>query len=157
MSAFAMAGSWGERHRKPTLEDRLVARMLGRSLDRELAAGASAHLSEAHEARAQQLVSVRTRRAVANHLDRLIERAERPPARFQILAGPCREQARQAYDMIRATAVLLRSEEPLEARGIARLKTLLSDPMGPCYAPVSAVALTVALYDIAGSLTSRRP
>jgi hypothetical protein len=157
MSAFAMTGSWGERRRKPTLEDRVVARMLGRSLDRELAAGASAQLSGAHEARAQQLISVRTRRAVANHLDRLIERAESPPARFQIVAGPCCEQVRQAPEMIRATAVLLRSEEPVEARGVARLKTLLSDPMGPCYTPGPAGTFTVALRDIAGSLTSRRP
>jgi len=152
-----MAASWGERRRKPTLEDRFVARMLGRWLDRELAAGASALLSGAHEARERQLISVRTRRAVANDLDRLIERAESPPARFRIVAGPCREQVRQAYDVIRATSVLLRSEETLEARGVARLKTLLSDPMGLCYTPGSAGALTVALHDIAGSLTSRRP
>jgi len=42
-------------HRKPTLEDRLIARMLARWLDEELARGMGASLSEAHAARAEQL------------------------------------------------------------------------------------------------------
>jgi hypothetical protein len=152
MSAFAVASSWDDRRRRPTLEDRVVARMLGRSLDRELAAGVSARASGAHEARAKQLTSVRARRAVASRLDRLIEHAEDPPARFRIASCPCGDQVEQAQDMIRATADRLRSAEPLEAPGIARLKTLLSDSAGPCYAPVPAGALTIALHDIAKSL-----
>jgi hypothetical protein len=54
--------------------------------------------------------------------------------------------------MIRAIADRLRSAEPLDARGVARLKCLLSDPTGPCYAPSRTDALRVALHDTAKSL-----
>ena len=147
MSAFALRSSSGYRRRRPTLEDRMIARMLARSLDRELAAGAPAHLSGAHAARSGQLTTDRTRRAVANGLDRLIEQPEAPPSRFQITAVPCREQVRQAAETIRAIAARLRSAEPLNAQGIARLRTFLSDSTGPFYTPVQADALTVALHE----------
>lgn len=135
MSAFALRSSSGYRRRKPTLEDRVIARVLARSLDRELAAGVSARVSGAHAARTGQLTSDRTRRALANRLDRLIERADAPSSRFQITAAPCRKQVRQAADMMRAIAARLRSAEPVGAQGIASLRTLLSDPTGPLYAP----------------------
>jgi hypothetical protein len=147
VSAFVLRSSSGYRRRGPTLEDRVIARMLARSLDRELAAGAPAHLSGAHAARSGQLTTDRTRRAVANGLDRLIEQAEAPPSRFQITAVPCREQVRQATDMMRAIAARLRSTEPLDVRGIARLRTFLSDPTGPFYTPVQADGLTVSLHE----------
>ncbi len=66
------------RPRKPTPEDRLIARMLAPWLDGELAERGGRGLSKAHAARAQQLTSDRTRRSVALALDRLIERAENP-------------------------------------------------------------------------------
>lgn len=148
MSAFALVSSSGSGRPQPTLEDHLIARMLGRSLDRELAAGVTPQVSSAHAARAAQLTRERTRCAVAHSLGRLIEQVEAPTARIRITAIPCREQVREAKPMIRAVAARLRSAEPLDARGVARLKTLLSDPTGPCYAPGSADALTVALHDI---------
>jgi len=52
----------GRRHRKPTLEDRLIARMLAPWLDEELARGMGASLSGAHAARARQLIGERSRR-----------------------------------------------------------------------------------------------
>src|SRR6202008_2253547 len=91
--------------RKATLEDRLIARMLAPWLDRELADCALANrglanrrgLSEAHAARAEQLMSEHTRTSLARTLDRLVEGAEsaRPPSR---LAGipPCRDQVQEA-------------------------------------------------------------
>ena len=147
MSAFALRSSSRYRRRRPTLEDRVIARMLARSLDRELAAGAPAHLSGAHAARLGQLTTDRTRRAVANGLDRLVERADAPSSRFQRTGAPCREQVREATETMRAIAARLRSAEPLEARGIARLRTLLSDPTGPFYTPVQADSLAVALHE----------
>jgi hypothetical protein len=108
----------GSRHRaKPTLEDRLIARMLGR------------------------------------WLDRLIERADRPPSRSPLgPAAPCREQVREALPMIRSTAARLCSREPIDARGIACLKVLLSDLDGPCYVPGRPATLTDALQEISDSL-----
>ena len=154
MSAVASASHWGNRRRKPTLEDRVIARMLARSLDRELAAGVSAWVSGAHAARSGQLTTDRARHAVANDLDRLIERAAAPASRLQITAVPCRDQVRQATDMMRAIAARLRSAEPLDPRGIACLRTLLSDPAGPFRTPGRAGALTVALRDVSTLLES---
>ena len=154
MSAVASASHWGNRRRKPTLEDRVIARMLARSLDRELAAGVSAWVSGAHAARSGQLTTDRARHAVANDLDRLIERAAAPASRLQITALPCRDQVRQATDIMRAIAARLRSAEPLDPRGIACLRTLLSDPAGPLHAPGRAGALTIALRDISTLLES---
>ena len=138
MSAFAVASPSRSRLGTPTLEDRLIARMLGRSLDRELAAGARAQLSGAHAARAAQLTGVRSRRAVAESLDRLIDRAEAPASRFQITTAPCRQQVCQAKETIRAIAARLRSAEPIDPGSVARLKVLIADPAGPCYAPSRA-------------------
>jgi hypothetical protein len=148
VSAFAAASPPGFGRRKTTLEDHLIARMLGRSLDRELAAGVSLRVSTAHAARAKQLTTDRTRRAVANRLERLVERAKGPVSRFQLTSVPSRDQVHEANCVIRAIAARLRSAEPLEARGIACLKTLLSDPAGPCYAPSRPRELTVTLHDI---------
>jgi hypothetical protein len=71
-------------------------------------------------------------------------------------AAPCREQVQQAKATIRTIAARLRSAEPVEARGVAGLKRLLSDPTGPCYRPSSVGELTVALQDVAKSLDGDR-
>jgi hypothetical protein len=102
------------RPRKPTLEDRVIARLLAPWLDRELADLALADrtgLSEAHAARARQLTSEHTRTSVAQMPDRLVERAEnrKPPSPF---AGspPRRDQVRDA-------APLITVREPSDERG----------------------------------------
>jgi hypothetical protein len=137
------------RHRKPTLEDRLIARALAPWLDDELARGMQASLSEAHTARAEQLAGERARRAVVRRLDRLVARAQhqRPPSRM-VPVSPCREQVCDAMPLILAIRSRLVSGEPLAAQGIARLKTLLSDRRGPCYVPSVPDSLTVALQEI---------
>src|SRR5690348_15414632 len=115
--------------RKPTLEDRLIARMLARWLDAELARGVGASFSEANAARAQQLIADRKRRALALRLDRLVDRAENPRPAFLIAArAPCREQVRDAMPLILALRSRLLSSEPLAVQGIASLKTLLNNP-----------------------------
>ena len=144
------------RGRKPTLEDRLIARILAHWLDQELAGGAQASLSAAHAARIGQLSQDRTRRAVTRSLERLIDRAEIQRPRFRITAvPPCRDQVRDATALIMSITSRLRSEEPLDAQGIARLKTLLRDPTGPCYAPSRTDALTVALQAVSEAFDAR--
>ena len=138
---------------KPTLEDRLIARMLGRWLDAELARGLGASFSEANAARAQQLTTERTRKAVARTLDKLVDRAENPPPSFLIAQrAPCREQVRNAMPLILTFRSRLLSGDPLEPEEIARLKVLLADHRGPCYVPSEPDALMAALQDIARSL-----
>jgi hypothetical protein len=119
-------------------------------LDRQLAARSVPWRSPAHAARALQLTGDRSRGALARWLERLVEHAERPPARFTISAvvPPCREQVHAALPVILATASRLRSRAPVDARGVARLRALLSDGAGPCYSRADPVALTVALETI---------
>ena len=139
--------------RKPTLEDRLTARMLARWLDAELARGVGASFSEANAARAQQLTSERTRRALALRLYRLVDRAQNP-GRASLIAGrsPCRDQVDDAMPLILTIRSRLLSGEPLAVQGIARLKTLLGNYYGPCYVQGPGDALTAALREISALL-----
>jgi hypothetical protein len=75
-------------------------------LDRQLAAGSVPWRSPAHAARTLQPTGDRSRGALARWLERLVEHAERSPARFIISAvvPPCREQVHAALPVILATA-----------------------------------------------------
>jgi hypothetical protein len=132
----------------PTLEDRLIARMLAPWLDGELARGLGASLSKAHAARAEQLTSEGGRRKLARRLDKLVDRAQNPRPAGPIPVLPlCHEQIRDAMPLILAVRARLLSGWPVTAQGIAYLKILLSDRRGPCYARSQRDALTVALQD----------
>jgi hypothetical protein len=139
--------------RKPTLEDRLIARMLARWLDAELARGVDASFSEANAARAEQLSAERTRTALARRLDRLVDQA-RSSRRASLTVGrrPSRDQVNDAMPLILSVKSRLLSGEPLALQGIARLKTLLSDHYGPCYVEGQRDALTRALQEISAML-----
>jgi hypothetical protein len=138
--------------RPSTLENRAIARILAPWLDRELAGPPAASLTAAHAARVAQLTRERTRRALARSLDRLIERADDRRSRFSNWTiRPCAEQVRDATALIRSTASRLRSDEPLDPLGIARLKTLLRDVDGPCFVRSRPDALTVALQEVSNA------
>ena len=143
------------RRPRPNLEDRLIARLLAPWLDRELARGLGGSLSEVHAARAAQLSGERARRAVARLLDRLVDHAqEARPTR--VFIAPCPDQVRRAMPLIDSIRTRLRSSEPLDARVIAQLRTLLTDRDGPCYAVTEPDALKVALEEISATLTSEQ-
>lgn len=139
--------------RRSSLEDRLIARMLAPWLDGELARGLGTSLSEAHAARAAQLTTKHTRRAVAVSLDRLVDRAENPRRGFLTwVVQPCPEQVLEAVPLIVSIRSRLRSTEPLNAEAVARLKSLLSDRAGPCYVRSDPGALSAALRDVSEAL-----
>jgi hypothetical protein len=139
----------GHRRRTRGLEDRLVARMLAPWLDRELADGAEVPLSNAHAARAEQLISPHTRTAVARSLEKLLERAQTPKRAAPIATIPlCREQVVGAAPLIASTVSRLRSGERVDARAVARLKLLIGDRRGPFYRLTRFDALAVALREI---------
>jgi hypothetical protein len=52
-------------------------------------------------------------------------------------------------------AFRLRVGTPIDARGMARLKLLLSDGVGPCYAPSRPEALLIELQTVARWLDVR--
>jgi len=113
----------------------LVARVISRRIDGELAAGALSWASPVHAARALQLTSRRNRLTLARSLERLLRDARRPrPSYCTAVVAACRPQVREARGTIRELASRLRSDEPLDARGAASLTLLLTDGGGPCYA-----------------------
>jgi hypothetical protein len=79
----------------------------------------------------------------------LREHAEQPPTPFKSASIPtCREQVSNAWPLIGTVAARLRSRSPVDARGIAALRELLSDGGGPCYTRIHPEALTIALKEI---------
>jgi hypothetical protein len=128
---------------------RLLAHLRAPWLDRQLAAGVASWHSPTHAARALQLTSARNRTALARSLERLVEQAEEPPrfARGAVIV-PCRPQVREARPIILTMAFRLRSRSPVAAHGMARLKLLLSDGVGPCYAPSRPDALVIELQTV---------
>jgi hypothetical protein len=113
----------------------LLAHVRALWIDRELAQGVAPWRSPAHAARALQLTTGRRRRGLAAGLERLVEHAEQPASRFRHSGAvpPCREQVREALPVILAITSRLRDGAPLDARGVARLKDVITDGAGPCY------------------------
>jgi len=124
----------------------LGARLHRRSLDRDLACGIAAWRSPAHAAREAQLTDRRHRRRLADALDRLLWAASAPPSMQAWGAiAPCRGSVRATAGQIRWLAARLRSDDPVAAAGVVRLEALLSDGVGPVYAPGQARELDNAL------------
>ena len=136
--AFAGSRTRERRH----LFGRLAARIRGPWLDPQIAAGAPSWRSPSHAARALQVTSDRDRLALGrSSLERLLEDAERTATPFRSAAiRPCREQVREALADIMAISALLRSAQPIDARGVAMLRAVLSDGGGPCYSRPAVLA-----------------
>jgi hypothetical protein len=133
-----------------------MAHLRAASLDRQLAQGVAPWHSSRHAARALQLTSSRARTALARSLERLVEQAEEPPTpRRSAVIEPCRPQVREARPIMLTTALRLRAGAPVDARGMARLKLLLSDGAGPCYAPSRPDALAIELQTVSQWLDVR--
>jgi hypothetical protein len=131
------------------LAARLNARLHAPSLDRELASGIAPWRSPLHAARALALTSDRTRRGLARSLERLVEQAQQPRNQQRgAVVYPCREQVIEAMPALLTIAGRLRSADPVDARGMARLNILISDGSGPCYVRIRRNALTDALQEI---------
>ena len=132
-TGFAIMGSRSPRPRTVWL----LAHLRALWLDRQLAAGVVPWHSKLHAARALQLTSDRSRRALARSLAHLVEHAEMSRIQFRGTAVviPCREQVREARPVILAMVSRLRASAPVDARGMARLRLLLTDGTGPCYTP----------------------
>jgi hypothetical protein len=102
-----------------------------------------------HATRALALTSDRTRRGLARSLERLVEQAQQPRSQQRgAVVYPCREQVIEAMPTLLTIAGRLRSADPVDARGMARLHILLSDGSGPCYVRIRRNALTDALQEI---------
>jgi hypothetical protein len=132
--------------RRPGCIASLSARVRALSVERELAAGTVSWQSTVHAARSLQLTGARSRHRLAAALERLIDDAARPAGRSPSAAiPPCRGPVREAAPLILSIARRLRSSEPVDARGVAMLRTLICDGAGPCYADCPPGTLSAAL------------
>lgn len=124
----------------------LMARLRASALDRQLAQGMVPWRTPAHAARALQLTSEKSRRTLARSLEQMVEDAENPPRiALSAVVQPPRAHVRTARPLMLTLASRLRSNAPVDARGVASLKALLTDGSGALYADGDPTMLMRAL------------
>jgi len=134
--------------------DRVLARMFGASLDRQLAAGQAAESDRLLAARAQRIVSLPWREALARDWEHLLEVAHRAPTPAVPL---CRDRIASAEPGIRELIACLRTPLPVPAQGVAAASVLLTDATGPVYHRRSRSALGDLLGNAIAQLDPARP
>ena len=134
--------------------DRVLARMFGASLDRQLAAGQAAESDRLLAARAQHIVSLPRRQALARDWEHLLQVARRAPTPAVPL---CRERIAAAEPGIRELIACLRAPLPVPAQGVAAASVLLTDAAGPVYHRRSRGVLDDLLGDAIDQLDPARP
>jgi hypothetical protein len=135
----------------PVALSRLLARALARRLDGALIAGADPAGSALLAARAALLTSARMRGSLADSLHGLVRAAQGPQRRWWALGSRATVLANASE--LDGLAMLLASETPLYAQGLALLNRLLTDGTGPAYHG-DATALSRALADARTALMS---
>ena len=109
------------------LADRLLARVLGASLDHQLAAGCSPESNRLLAARAQDIVSLPRRTSLARSWDHLLRVARRAPA-LRTRAVPLNAAAILAAEpAIRELMERLTAPLPVTAQGVAAATIPLTD------------------------------
>ncbi len=118
---------------RPSLAARVTARLRAYQLDRQLAVGVPAPAGSALAVHQARLTSVAEREAIARAL-RLAVRDARTGATLRssrIPVDPSNIAA--AEDLIDAITLRLHAPRPVSARGMARLRVVMSDGCGPMY------------------------
>jgi hypothetical protein len=131
--------------RPSRVADRLAARVLGASLDRELAAGRAPEASPLLAARAQRVVAIRHRRELARNWENLLRIARRRAGTYHPALPVSSDRLVAAEPAVRELVRCLTTPLPVAARGAALATALLTDALGPVYNPRSRVTLDEAL------------
>jgi len=117
----------------PTLMTRLQARFRAGRLDRDIEAGILAEPGSALALHMVRVTSVEEREALAGSLRHAVS-DPRDTGRAVPMRVPVHPQRVAAcHDVIDDITLLLHSPRPVRARGMARLRMLLSDGRGPLY------------------------
>jgi len=134
--------------------DRVLARVFGVSLDRLLAAGRAPESDRVLAARAQHIVSLPARHALAGNWEHVLKVAHRAP----VPAVPlCRDRVAAAEPTIRELIRCLRAPLPVPAQGVAAASALLTDATGPLYSRRGPAALDDLLRSALAQLDPARP
>jgi hypothetical protein len=129
----------------------LATRLLGHELDRRLAAGEHDDRGGQLAERARFLTGARTRERLARSLREIVGAADEPPR----LAGSvplARAEVRAAAYELRLLATRLQAPAPVDPRGVAQVRLLLTDGSGPLYNRRSETPLDVAAAAARGAL-----
>jgi hypothetical protein len=113
------------------LRDRLRARFRSFVLDEAIAAGIAPDSDAALTLRAQRLIGEETRCQLGLALRRASARSGSGPSLSRISA--CSQVADDAEELIARLALRLLAPTPVEARGVAQARLLLSDATSPLF------------------------
>jgi hypothetical protein len=137
--------------RRVRVRERLVARLRASALDDALIEGASPESSVPLALHAQHVSAPTQRRLLACSLRRIVAAAEAQTPRHR--GAPLnREAVRRARSGIESLADRLASDEPVDARGVARVRALLSDGTGALYRPSQASSLDRELVAVSSAI-----
>lgn len=128
--------------------DRVLAHVFGASLDRQLAAGTNPEATPTLAARAQDIVSLPSRRALARdweHLTKAARRSSRSSGTRPPAAPIQASQVAAAEPAIRDLISRLTTPLPVTAQGVAMASVLLTDATGPVYRRRGPVTLDAAI------------
>lgn len=114
-------------------------------LDYALAHGVAPDSSAALSLRAYRLIGPRRRRALARELRRLPATAARPQYRFDPHVRLRRREVVRALELLNDLADRLEAPEPVDARGVAQVLTILRDAESPLFRPGRAGRLAEAI------------
>ena len=121
-------------HARRSVRARMTARLRAARFDRALAVGVPAPAGSALAAHAARLSSVAERHAVARALRRAVRDANDDPRATRSGRVPMhRANIASAEALIDEVTLRLHAPDPVRARGMARLRQLLSDGTGPLY------------------------
>jgi hypothetical protein len=132
--------------------DRLRARLSIWKLDLALARGASPDSSPALSLRANQLIGRNLRRRLAQELRELPTQAARPHCRLDAGVPICRQGVLRAVGLLEELAARLEGREPVDARGVAQVRALLTNADSPLFDPTGVEAFVRALRATLDSL-----
>jgi hypothetical protein len=152
----------GTDHGRPL--DRLAARLLAPSLDRQLATGRPPHssrtlasrtlASRALAMRARQIVSPAGRSGLARNWIRVMDVAVRPPVPLPLHGPLCRGAVAAAERDVREMIAVLDSGLPIAAPGAALASWLLRDGTGPLHNHRSGIELSAAVREATRQMAS---
>ncbi len=130
--------------RRVHLIDRLIVRLRAPRLDNELARGCAPDSNFALALHAERLVRPSQRQLLARCLARIVDAAG-SPATVRSRVPLARGRVFDDRGELKALIDRLRAMGPIDVRGVAMIRVLLTDGTGPLYATSSARNLNAEL------------
>jgi hypothetical protein len=132
---------------RPSVPVRLLARLRTQFLDDKIAGGADVVRSRLLSARAEVLISRRTRLDIAEDLEAILRLADGPFPRRMGGVPLRRSEVRAAGSVLRDLIEALRGPTTITPRGIAIARALVHGGRTPVYARAPSGALTGAVLE----------